>query len=61
VTVKEASKAFIKEWFPSSGIEHYVRSADVQGVKVMQVAAGVAQGCVAQGVGADARSDSRSG
>jgi hypothetical protein len=45
VTVKEASKAFIKEWFPGSGIEHYVRSADVQGVKVLQVAASVAQGC----------------
>lgn len=33
VMVKEQSKAFIKDWFPGSGIEHYVRSADVQGVK----------------------------
>jgi hypothetical protein len=33
VRVKEASKDFIKDWFPGSGIERYVRSADVQGVK----------------------------
>lgn len=33
VRVKEASKEFIKDWFPGSGIERYVRSADVQGVK----------------------------
>ena len=33
VIVKEQSKEFIKDWFPGSGIEHYVRSADVQGVK----------------------------
>ncbi len=33
VTVKDASKEFIKDWFPGSGIERYVRSADVQGVK----------------------------
>ncbi len=33
VKVKEESKAFIKDWFPGSGVERYVRSADVQGVK----------------------------
>ncbi len=33
VMVKEASKEFIKDWFPGSGIERYVRSADVQGIK----------------------------
>jgi SAM-dependent methyltransferase len=33
VKVKEASKQFIKDWFPGSGVERYVRSADVQGVK----------------------------
>ena len=33
VMVKEQSREFIKEWFPGSGIERYVRSADVQGVK----------------------------
>lgn len=33
VKVKEASKEFIKDWFPGSGVERYVRSADVQGVK----------------------------
>ena len=33
VIVKEASKEFIKDWFPGSGIEQVVRSADVQGVK----------------------------
>lgn len=33
VMVKEASAEYIKEWFPGSGIEQYVRSADVQGVK----------------------------
>lgn len=33
VLVKEQSKAFIKDWFPGSGVERYVRSADVQGVK----------------------------
>lgn len=31
--VKEQGKAFIKGWFPGSGIEQFVRSADVQGVK----------------------------
>lgn len=33
VEVKEASKQFIKDWFPGSGVERYVRSADVHGVK----------------------------
>lgn len=33
VRVKEASGEFIKDWFPGSGIERFVRSADVQGVK----------------------------
>ena len=33
VKVKEQSKEFIKDWFPGSGIEQFVRSADVQGVK----------------------------
>ena len=33
VRVKEQSKAFIKDWFPGSGIEQFVRSADVQGTK----------------------------
>lgn len=33
VVVKEASREFIKDWFPRSGLEHYVRSADVQGDK----------------------------
>ena len=33
VKVKEESKGFIKDWFPGSGVERYVRSADVQGVK----------------------------
>ncbi len=33
VKVKEQSKEFIKDWFPGSGVEMYVRSADVQGMK----------------------------
>jgi ubiquinone/menaquinone biosynthesis C-methylase UbiE len=33
VNVKEASKAYIRDWFPGSGVERYVRSADVQGTK----------------------------
>ena len=33
VMVKEQSSEFIKDWFPGSGIERYVRSADVQGEK----------------------------
>lgn len=33
VRIKEASKEFIRDWFPGSGIERYVRSADVVGVK----------------------------
>ena len=33
VKVKEQSKEFIKDWFPGSGVERYVRSADVQGMK----------------------------
>ena len=33
VNVKEQSKEFIRDWFPGSGVERYVRSADVQGVR----------------------------
>ena len=33
VKVKEASKGYIKDWFPGSGVERYVRSAEVQGTK----------------------------
>ncbi len=33
VKVKEESKEFIRDWFPGSGVERYVRSADVQGTK----------------------------
>ncbi len=33
VLVKEQSKEFIKDWFPGSGVERYVRSTDVQGAK----------------------------
>ncbi len=33
VQVKETSKKFIKDWFPGSGVEQFVRSADVQGEK----------------------------
>ncbi len=33
VKVKEASKEYIRDWFPGSEGERYVRSADVQGTK----------------------------
>lgn len=33
VKVKEASKEYIRDWFPGSGVEQFVRSADVQGEK----------------------------
>jgi ubiquinone/menaquinone biosynthesis C-methylase UbiE len=33
VMIKEESAEYIKEWFPGSGVERYVRSADVQGMK----------------------------
>lgn len=33
VTVKAASREFIRDWFPGCGVERYVRAADVQGVK----------------------------
>ncbi len=33
VMVKEASREYIRDWFPGSGVEQYVRSADVQGMK----------------------------
>ncbi len=33
VTVKDESAAFIKDWFPGSGVEKYVRSASVQATK----------------------------
>jgi len=38
VTVRESSKEFIRDWFPGSGIERYIRSADVQGRKPKTVA-----------------------
>ncbi len=31
--VKEQSKEFIKDWFPGSGAENYVRSATIEAVK----------------------------
>ncbi|MDZ4199128.1 MAG: arsenite methyltransferase [Kiritimatiellia bacterium] len=37
VGVKEQSKKFIKDWFPGIGLERYLRSADVQGVKTKDV------------------------
>jgi arsenite methyltransferase len=33
VCVKEQSKTFIKDWFPGSGAEKYVRSATIEAVK----------------------------
>ena len=33
VAPKEESAAFIKDWFPGSGVERYVRSAEVRAVK----------------------------
>ncbi len=33
VRINEQSREFIKDWFPGSGVEQYVRSADVQGIK----------------------------
>jgi len=33
VIVKEASVAFIKDWFPGSGVERYVRSASIRATK----------------------------
>jgi len=33
VIVNEASAAFIKDWFPGSGVERYVRSAEVRATK----------------------------
>lgn len=33
VMVKEESKTFIKDWFPGSGVEKYVRSAEVKASK----------------------------
>lgn len=33
VTPKEESAAFIKDWFPGSGVERYVRSAEVRATK----------------------------
>ena len=33
VKVKEASKEYIRDWFPGSGVEQYVRSAEVQGTR----------------------------
>jgi len=33
VTVKEESAEFIKDWFPGSGVERYVRSGEVRAVK----------------------------
>jgi len=33
VEIKPRSETLIRDWFPGSGVERYVRSADVQGVK----------------------------
>ena len=33
VEIKEESRAFIKDWLPGSGIENYVRSAQIRAVK----------------------------
>jgi arsenite methyltransferase len=33
ITVKEESKEFIKGWFPGSGVEKYVRSAEVRAIR----------------------------
>jgi arsenite methyltransferase len=33
IDVKEQSKEFIKDWFPGSGAENYVRSATIEAVK----------------------------
>ena len=33
IAVKEQSKEFIKDWFPGSGAEKYVRSATIEAVK----------------------------
>lgn len=33
VNVKEESKEFIKDWFPGTGMENYVRSAEICGIK----------------------------
>jgi arsenite methyltransferase len=40
VTVKEASREFIKDWFPGSGIEDYVASANIEARKPDSGAAG---------------------
>lgn len=34
IDVKEQSKEFIKDWFPGSGAEKYVRSATIEAVKI---------------------------
>jgi hypothetical protein len=36
VKVKEASREYIRDWLPGSGVEPFVRSADVQGEKPCQ-------------------------
>ena len=33
ISINEASKAFINEWFPEMGIEDYVRSATIEAIK----------------------------